>query len=124
MAAELVGLGARLMLRTTVTGAYDGGTFGALERVSQHLAPAPGLPETCFWRIHAGAAVLAAGAIERPIAFPDNDRPGIMCAGAVRAYLHRYGVAPARRVAVFGLSEGAHRTARDLGGGRRRGSPR
>ncbi|MCB2122472.1 MAG: (2Fe-2S)-binding protein, partial [Rhodobacteraceae bacterium] len=28
----------RLMTRTTVTGAYDGGTFGALERVGLHLA--------------------------------------------------------------------------------------
>ncbi|MEM9473680.1 MAG: sarcosine oxidase subunit alpha family protein [Pseudomonadota bacterium] len=104
----------RVMTRTTVTGAYDQGTYGALERVAHHLAGADGRPHECFWRIVAKQAVLAAGALERPIAFPDNDRPGIMAAGAVRTYLHRYGVSPGARIAVFGNNDGAHRTARDL----------
>jgi heterotetrameric sarcosine oxidase alpha subunit len=103
----------RLMPRTTVTGAYDGGTFGALERVGLHRAPQPDLPRECFWRIVAKRAVLCAGAIERPLAFPDNDRPGVMLAGAVRAYLNHWGVAAGRRVVVFGNSDDAHRTARD-----------
>ncbi|WP_343079678.1 sarcosine oxidase subunit alpha family protein [Ostreiculturibacter nitratireducens] len=105
----------RLMTRTAVTGAYDGGTYGALERVGLHLAKAAAeLPRECFWRIVAKRAVLASGALERPIAFPANDRPGIMMAGAVRAYLNRWGVAPGRRVAVFCNNDDAHRTARDL----------
>jgi methylglutamate dehydrogenase subunit C len=113
--AELAAMpNVRLMARTTVVGAYDGGTFGALERVSMHRAPAPDLPRECFWRIVTRQAVLAAGALERPIAFPDNDRPGVMLASAVRAYLNRWGVAPGRRVAVFGAHDDAHRTARDL----------
>ncbi|QUJ75197.1 sarcosine oxidase subunit alpha family protein [Sulfitobacter albidus] len=103
----------RVMTRTTVTGAYDGGVFGALERVGHHR-PRDGAPLECFWRITARASILCAGAIERPIAFPDNDRPGIMTAGAVRAYLNRWGVAPGKRVAVFGNNDDAHRTARDL----------
>jgi sarcosine oxidase subunit alpha len=70
--------------------------------VGLHRAPGRDLPRECFWRIVARRAVLAAGAIERPMTFPDNDRPGIMTAGAVRAYLNRWGVAPGRRVAVFG----------------------
>ncbi|KAG1700414.1 Sarcosine oxidase subunit alpha [Nymphon striatum] len=37
-------------------------------------------------------SVLAAGATERSIAFGNNDRPGIMMAGAVRAYANRFGV--------------------------------
>ena len=36
--------------------------------------------------------VLATGAIERPLVFPGNDRPGIMLAGAAQTYLNRYGV--------------------------------
>jgi sarcosine oxidase subunit alpha len=104
----------RVMTRTTVTGAYDGGTFGALERVSEHVGLRPeGAPLQCFWRIAARRAVLCAGAIERPIAFPNNDRPGVMLAGAVRAYLHRWAVA-GRRVAVFGCHDDAWRTAPDL----------
>ena len=105
----------RLMCRTTVTGAYDQGTFGALEHVSGHLAnPHPDAPLECFWRIAAKQALLCAGALERPVAFPMNDRPGVMMASAVRAYLNRWGVAPGRRVAVFGNNDDAHRTAHDL----------
>ncbi|GAA6179301.1 sarcosine oxidase subunit alpha [Shimia sp. NS0008-38b] len=104
----------RMMPRTTVTGAYDQGTFGALERVSHHLREAAGRPLECFWRIVAKRAILCAGAIERPIAFRNNDRPGIMGAAAVRTYLHRYGVAPGRAMTVFTNNDNGHRTARDL----------
>ena len=105
----------RLMSRTTVTGAYDGGTFGALERVYHHVSRVPngGVKET-FWRIVARRSVLAAGALERHIAFQNNDRPGIMAAGAVRAFLNRWGVAPGKAVTVFANNDDAHRTAADL----------
>ncbi|MFD1911659.1 sarcosine oxidase subunit alpha family protein [Halodurantibacterium flavum] len=118
VAGVLAELGAmpnvRLMPRTTVTGAYDHGTYGALERVGLHLAPVPERPRECFWRIVARQAVLAAGALERPVAFAGNDRPGVMLAGAVRAYLNRWGVAPGRKVAVFTNNADGLRTADDL----------
>jgi sarcosine oxidase subunit alpha len=104
----------RLMTRTTVTGVYDDGSYGALERVARHLPSQPDLPPECFWRIRARQAVLAAGAHERPIAFPMNDRPGIMLAGAVRSYLNRYGVATGRNVTIFASHDEAHRTAVEL----------
>jgi sarcosine oxidase subunit alpha len=104
----------RLMERTTVTGVYDGGTYGALERTGLHRAPGGDAPVECFWRIVAKQAVLAGGAHERHIAFRDNDRPGIMAAGAVRAYLNRWGVSPGKSVAVFCNNDDAHRTAADL----------
>ncbi len=104
----------RLMLRTAVTGAYDHGTYGALERVGLHKPARPNLPRECFWRIVAPHAVLACGALERPIAFPDNDRPGIMMASAVRTYLNRYGVSPGKRVTLFTNTDAARATARDL----------
>ena len=104
----------RIMARTTVTGAYDQGTFGALERISQHHAPSKDAPRACFWRIVAKRSILAAGALERPLAFQNNDRPGIMTASAVRSYLNRWGVAPGRNVVVFGNNDDAHRTAHDL----------
>ena len=103
----------RIMERTTITGVYDGGTYGALERVALHEAPS-GTPPECFWRIAAKRAILATGALERAVAFPMNDRPGIMQAGAVRAYLNRWGVAPGARIAVFANNDDAHRTAADL----------
>ncbi|MCI2398586.1 sarcosine oxidase subunit alpha family protein [Aliiroseovarius subalbicans] len=112
---ELEAMGnVRLMTRTSVTGAHDDGTYGALERVGLHMADPGARPLETFWRIHTKRAVLAAGALERPIAFPDNDRPGVMMAGAVRGYLNRFGVAAGQRVAVFGNNDSAHRTAQDL----------
>ncbi|SIN85601.1 2Fe-2S iron-sulfur cluster-binding protein [Vannielia litorea] len=105
----------RVMARTCVTGVYDHGTFAAVERVGEHLArPAEHLPATCFWRIVAGASVLATGAVERMVAFPGNDRPGVMAGGAVRAFLNRWGVVAGPRVAVFGAGAGVVRTAREL----------
>ena len=113
--AELAALpNVRIMTRTTVTGAYDGGTYGALERVGLHRPARPDLPRECFWRISARRTILAAGAMERPIAFPMNDRPGIMMASAVETYLNRYGVATGQRVTLFANNDGARATARAL----------
>ncbi|NRB01990.1 MAG: sarcosine oxidase subunit alpha family protein [Rhodobacteraceae bacterium] len=106
----------RLMPRTTVTGAYDQGTFGALERVTHHqnVPVDHACARETFWRIVAKRSVLAAGSIERPIAFQNNDRPGIMMASAVRTYLNRYGVAPGGAITLFANNDDAHRTAVDL----------
>ncbi len=114
--AELVGMPeVRIFKRTTVFGAYDHGTFGALERVNDHVAVAPVYqPRQRFWRIIAKRAIVAAGAIERPIVFPGNDRPGVMLGSAVRTYLARYAVAPGRRFAVFTNNDDGWRTVRVL----------
>jgi len=115
MAARLAAMpNVRIMTRTAVTGAYDGGTFGALERLAPEVERRAHAPAGCFWRIAARRAVLAAGALERAVAFPNNDRPGVMMAGAVRAYLNRWGVAAGRSVLVFANNDGAHRTVGDL----------
>jgi heterotetrameric sarcosine oxidase alpha subunit len=105
----------RLLVRTTVLGAFDHGVYAAVERVSDHLAtPQPGKPRQIFWRIYSRRAILAAGATERPIAFENNDRPGIMLAGALRAYANRWGVAVGERVAVFTNNDDGVRTVVDL----------
>ena len=110
----------RIWPRTTVFGAYDDGlsgtrTYGALERVSDHLAiPRAHQPRQRLWKIMAKRAVLAAGAIERPIVFGGNDRPGVMMASAVRTYVNRFGVVPGRRVALFTAGDDGWKTAMDL----------
>ena len=105
----------RLMPRTTVIGAFDHGIHGAVERVSDHLAtPAPGKPRQILWRVYAKRSLLCAGATERPIAFANNDRPGIMLASAIRAYVNRWAATPAHRIAVFTNNDDGHRTAADL----------
>ena len=91
-----------IMRRTTVFGVYDHGQYGAVERVSDHLAvPPPYQPRQRYWKIVAKRVVLAAGAGERPIVFAGNDRPGVMLAGAVRTYLNRYAATPSSRLVVF-----------------------
>ncbi|MGP0061470.1 MAG: sarcosine oxidase subunit alpha family protein [Beijerinckiaceae bacterium] len=114
--AELASLpDVRLMPRTTVFGAYDQGTYGAIERVGDHLqVPERSAPRQRYWRIIAPRSILAAGAIERPVVFAGNDRPGVMLAGAVRAYVNRYGVLPGRRAVVFTTCGDGWRTAADL----------
>jgi len=80
----------RLMPRTTIYGVYDHGTYGGLETKTDQI----GLKgaKQVLWRIYAKQSVLATGATERPIAFANNDRPGIMLASAVRTYQNRYGL--------------------------------
>ena len=114
--AELESLpNVRLMTRTTVVGSYDHGIYSAHERVSDHLAtPAPGQPRQILWRIYSKRALLCAGATERPIAFVNNDRPGIMMAGAMRSYVNRWAATPGQRVAVFTNNDDGLRTAADL----------
>ncbi|GLK74067.1 sarcosine oxidase subunit alpha family protein [Ancylobacter dichloromethanicus] len=109
--AELASLpNVRVMSRTSVFGAYDSGTYGALERVSDHLAvPAPFQPRQRLWRIVARRAVLAAGATERPIVFGGNDRPGVMLAGAVGTYVQRHAALPGQAMALFANNDGAWR---------------
>ncbi|ATQ57805.1 sarcosine oxidase subunit alpha family protein [Paracoccus yeei] len=104
----------RVMRRTTVWGAFDHGVYGAVERVADHL-PTPGKRvRQSLWRITAKRAILAAGATERHIPFANNDRPGVMMAGAMRAYANRWAVSPAKRVAIFTNNDDGHRTAADL----------
>jgi heterotetrameric sarcosine oxidase alpha subunit len=124
--AELTSMAdVRILRRTTVFGAYDGGgasdrtsaarTFGALERVSDHLAVPPAhQPRQRLWRIIAKRSVLAAGAVERPIVFGSNDTPGVMMASAVRTYVNRFGVSPGRRIALFTTTDDGWKTAFDL----------
>jgi methylglutamate dehydrogenase subunit C len=105
----------RILRRTTVFGAYDHGTYGALERVADHK-PAPDAhePRQRYWRIVAKRAVLAAGAIERLAVFGGNDRPGVMLSGAVRSYLSRYAVAPGKRAVVLASGDDGWRTVAEL----------
>jgi methylglutamate dehydrogenase subunit C len=105
----------RLMRRTTVFGCYDHGVFGAVERVNDHVPIPPQFePRQRVWRIVAERCVLAAGAIERPHVFADNDLPGIMLAGSVRTYVNRFAAVPGRRAVVFTDNDDGWTTAADL----------
>jgi heterotetrameric sarcosine oxidase alpha subunit len=105
----------RLLPRTTAFGVYDHGTVALVERVTDHLGPtAPAaLPRQRLWMVRACEIVIAAGAIERPLVFAGNDRPGVMLASAARTYINRFAVAPGRRAVVFTNNSDAYRSAFD-----------
>jgi sarcosine oxidase subunit alpha len=104
----------RLLARSTVFGAYDHGLFAIAERVTDHLARPPShLPRQRLLHLRAQRVVLATGSIERPMVFADNDKPGVMLAGAIRSYTNQYAVLPGRRVAIFANNDEAYRSAFD-----------
>ncbi|MFI5013474.1 MAG: sarcosine oxidase subunit alpha family protein [Hyphomicrobiales bacterium] len=104
-----------LLPRSTAFGYFPHNMLGLAERLTDHLAPrGTDRPRERLWHVRAKEVVLAAGAHERPLVFPDNDRPGIMLADAARIYAARYGVKPGSRAIVVTAHDEAYRAAVDL----------
>ena len=95
-----------VMTRTTAFGYYDHN----LVALSQQLPSG----QQRMWRVRAAQVILATGAIERPLVFPSNDLPGVMLAGAARAYVNQYAVRPGERAVIYANGDSAYRTAMDL----------
>ncbi len=113
--SKLEKAGVRIMTRTTAFGLYDNGVAGLLERVTDHLlSPDRHLPRHRFWTIRPRQTILACGALERTVAFGNNDRPGVMTAAAGRAYLNRYGVLPGQKIVVATNNDSAYVVAAEL----------
>ncbi|MDQ7094473.1 FAD/NAD(P)-binding oxidoreductase [Desulfosporosinus sp. PR] len=74
---------------TTVLGIYEDGVVTA-EKDGQHL------------KIKPQKIIVATGASEKMIAFPNNDLPGIYGAGAVQTLMNVHGIVPGRRVLMVG----------------------
>jgi sarcosine oxidase subunit alpha len=103
-----------LMPRTTAFGWYPHNFLGLCQRVTDHLPVGSNLPRERLWQVRAREVVLATGALERPIVFPDNDRPGVMMAEAARTYANRYGARAGNRAVVVTAGDSAYRAALDL----------
>jgi sarcosine oxidase subunit alpha len=101
----------RVLTRTAAVGYYDREVLALVERVESSR---PDAPRERYWIVRAARVVLATGAIEQPLIFAHNDRPGIMLAGAARQYLRRYGVAPGSRVLIATNNDSAYALAKDL----------
>ena len=102
-----------VLTRTTAVGHWHHNYLMLFERVADHdpALLAKRVPRHRLWKVRAKQVILATGAIERPIAFANNDRPGIMLATAARALIERYGVAPGMTGAVFTNNDDAYLTA-------------
>lgn len=105
----------RVLARTTAFGCYPHDLVGLAERIGDHQgAPDADRPRERLWKVRPRRVVLACGAIERPLVFPGNDRPGIMLADAARTYLQRYRVKVGDRVVVVASHDSAYRAALEL----------
>ncbi len=103
------------MPRTQAFGYYAQNFVALSERIAEpELIADPDLPRERLWQMRAREVVLATGAIERPLVFANNDRPGVMLADAARRYLHQYGVRVGERVVVVTAHDSAYRAALDL----------
>ncbi len=105
-----------LLRRTTAFGYYDGNLVGLIERNADADSGAlrTDVPRQRLWKVRAKAVVLASGAIERGIAYANNDLPGTLLADAARTYVNRYAVKPGKRAVVFTNNDSAYACALDL----------
>ncbi|RST86843.1 sarcosine oxidase subunit alpha family protein [Aquibium carbonis] len=104
--AQLRAAGHTVLSRTTAFGVYDHGLVLLWQRRT-------GLPDA-LWQVRARRIVVAAGAIERPLVFPDNDQPGVMSAEAALVYLKRFGVLVSQRIVVATNNDKAYGVAAAL----------
>jgi sarcosine oxidase subunit alpha len=110
----------RVWARTTVIGAYGHGVYGALQTLPPDTTPAGSQPTEKLHVIRAASTVLATGCVERLIALPGNDLPGVMLAGAALRYLVGHGISAGHRTLLFTNNDDAYATAIEYA---RRGSP-
>ena len=97
-----------VLTRATAFGYYDQNLVAVAERIAE------GASRQRLRMVRAREVVLATGAHERPIVFPDNDRPGVMLASAARAYANRHAVRVGTRAVVFTNNDSAYAAAADV----------
>ncbi|MCZ4351222.1 2Fe-2S iron-sulfur cluster-binding protein [Roseovarius aestuarii] len=103
--------GGRILSATTAFGVYDHQLVGLAE--SGPFGTPPRLH-----RMRARQIILATGALDRPITFAGNDRPGVMSVDGACEYLARYGVLVGQKVALISnnsLADAAERLLTDAG---------
>lgn len=101
----------RVLSRTTAFGCYDHRLIALAERLGEESRH--GMRER-LWHVRARQIVIATGAIERPLVFPDNDVPGIMLASAAMSYAVQYAVRPGGRAVLVTSADSAYQTAESL----------
>jgi len=104
------------LTRSTCLGLYDHGYAIVAERRTGFPGGpnGVGVVDGRLWHVRARRIVLATGAIERPIVFADNDRPGVMLASAARTYANRYAALAGERAVVFTTNDEGLAAAADL----------
>lgn len=81
--------GIRLWTRSTALGYYPDGVLTVKK-------------QDTFQTVKPRKLIVATGAAEKTLAFPNNDLPGIYGAGAVQTLMNLFGVLPGKRVVMVG----------------------
>jgi sarcosine oxidase subunit alpha len=92
-----------VMTSSTVSGYYDHNVLTVTDRSTAGVIR--------FWKVRAKVVLLTTGAIEQPLVFENNDRPGIMLANAAMEYVNRYAVRPAGVMVVATNNDSAYQVA-------------
>lgn len=79
-----------ILTETTVVGMFEDGVITVLHK------------DDNYYKIKPKAVIVATGAFEKALAFPNNDLPGIYGAGAVQTLMNVHGVKPGDRVLMVG----------------------
>lgn len=79
-----------ILTETTVVGMYEDGVISLLHK------------EDNYCKIKPKAVIVATGAFEKALSFPNNDLPGIYGAGAVQTLMNVHGVKPGNKVLMVG----------------------
>ena len=103
--------GVRILTRATAVGLFD---HNAVVLVEKGLPSERSTNGESLWQIRATTIILATGAIERPLLFGNNDRPGVMLADAVLHYLRCHAVRCGERVVVATNNDSAYEVAHAL----------
>ena len=104
-----------VLTRTTAIGYYHENMVALAQRLTDHMAEVPeNAPRERMWRVRAKEVVLAQGALERPLMFDGNDRPGVLLAGSAQTYLNKFGVLVGRNIAIVTSHDSAWYSAFDL----------
>ncbi len=108
--AELTAMSnVRMLKRATAFGYYDQNLVAVSERCTDHIADPPAFEaRQRIWWIRAQRVVLATGALERPLVFAGNDRPGVMLASAAAGYAVQYAVQCGKRAVLFTNNDSAY----------------
>jgi len=102
--------------RTTLAAYHSYNYLLARENLTDHLSlnEKKGKIRQRLWKIRAKKVIIATGAMERPLIFNNNDRPGIILSSSIKKYLDYYGVKCGQKVSLFTNNDSAYETAISL----------
>ncbi len=102
--------------RTTLAAYHSYNYLLARENLTDHLSldEKKNKIRQRLWKIRAKKVIIASGAMERPLIFNNNDRPGIILSTSIKKYIDYYGVKCGQKISLFTNNDTAYETAISL----------